>query len=271
MRRALAALQYVHQLSNFNLIRDRYPNRPVSKHKKKKHKDAGIKKKKKMLPAQVETAEWVGERFRLVDILAKGCRGVKWQPGAKVKIDIGDSMTRTYTPIAISSKSGRLRILVYIHSQSPASQWASAIAAGDVTYASIPRSSLDLNQLSSAVVFFGDETSFGTAKTLQSHLGSNFSAYCVFEVRQPQQAEAVVKRLELANVTLVQTREDRSHLGAITRRLQKALADLSTQHLVLTGNGRSIQAVRAALRANNTTEIEYLVKAYWTPEKTLED
>jgi NADPH-dependent ferric siderophore reductase len=238
---------------------------------KKKHKDTDSKKKKKMLPARVEAVEWVGKRFRLVDILAKGCRGVEWQPGAKIKIDIGDSVTRTYTPIAISAKSGRLRILINIHSQSPASQWASAIAAGDDTYTSVPRSSLNLNELSSPAVFFGDETSFGTAKTLQSHLGSNFSTHCVFEIRQPQLAEAVVKRLELTNVTLVQTREDRSHLGAITHRLRKALADLTTQHLVLTGNGRSIQAIRAALRVTNTTEIEYLVKAYWTPEKTLED
>ena len=83
--------------------------------------------------------------------------------------------------------------------------------------------------------------------------------------------EAVVERLELANVTLVQIREDRSHLGEIAHRLRKALADLSTQHLVLTGNGRSIQAVRAALQANNATEIEYLIKAYWTPGKTLKD
>jgi len=243
----------------------------VSKRKKKKHEDAGSKKKKKMLPAQVKAVEWVGERFRLIDILAKGCRGVKRQPGSKLKIDIGDGMTRTYTPIAINAKSGRVRILAYIHNKSPASQWASAIAVGDNTYTSAPRSSLDLNELSSSVVFFGDETSFGAAKTLQFHLGSDFSVYCVFEVRQPQQAEAVVERLELANVTLVQTREDRAHLGEVARRLQKGLADLTTPYLVLTGNGRSIQAVRMALQANNTTAIKYLVKAYWTPEKTLKD
>jgi hypothetical protein len=74
----------------------------VSKHKKKKHKDA--RSKKKMLPAQVEAVEWIGERFRLIDILAEGCRGAKWQPVAKLKIDIGDGMTRTFTPIAINAK-----------------------------------------------------------------------------------------------------------------------------------------------------------------------
>jgi ferric-chelate reductase (NADPH) len=113
----------------------------MSKHKKKKHGKDSTKKKKKMLPAKIEEAEWVGDRFRLVHILAKGCRGVKWWPGAKLKIEIGEDNTRTYTPITIEPKSGRVRILMYTHGQSPASQWASAIAAGDKTYCSVPRPS----------------------------------------------------------------------------------------------------------------------------------
>lgn len=241
----------------------------MSKHKKKKHQDAASKKK--MLIAHVEGVEWLGPRFRLIDILAKNCRETIWQPGAKLKIDIGAGTTRTYTPITIDAESGRVRILAYIHGQSPASQWASAIAVGDDTYTSAPRSSLELNELRSAVVFFGDETSYGAAKTLQLHLGSDFPAHCVFEVRQPEHAKAVIERLKLTNITLVQTSEDCSHLDEVAHRLQRALADLATQHLVLTGNGRSIQAVRAALKASNTVEIEYMVKAYWTPEKALKD
>ena len=241
----------------------------MSKHNKKKYKDTVSKKKKKMLAAQVEAVEWVGERFRLVDIKAESCQGVKWLPGMKLKIDVGESRTRTFTPITINARSGRVRILVYIRGQSPASQWASAISAGDNTYASAPHPSLYLTEVRSAVAFFGDETSFGAAKTLQSHLGSNFLVHYVFEVAQPRHAEAAVRHLELANVRLIQTREDLTHLDKIAQRLQKLLTDLSTRHLVLTGNGRSIQHIRATLRARDVTDIEYLIQAYWTPEKTL--
>jgi NADPH-dependent ferric siderophore reductase len=243
----------------------------MSKSKKKKHEDAGGKKKKKMRPAQIAAIERIGDQFRLIDIVANGCRGVNWQPGTKLKIGIGDSETRTYTPIAIDGQSGQVRILAYIHGHSLASQWAAAVAVGDKTYTSAPGSSLNLDELSSSVVFFGDETSFGSAKSLQFYLGADSSAYCVFEVRQPQQAAAVAERLDLANVTLVEICEDGSHLGEVARLLQKAMADLSTSHLLLTGNGRSIQTVRAALHANNIAKIEYLVKAYWTPKKTLKD
>src|ERR1700722_11212728 len=243
----------------------------MSKSKKRKHGDAGGKKKKKMRPAQIAAIERIGDQFRLIDIVAKGCRGVKWQPCTKLKIGIGDSETRTYTPIAIDAHSGRVRILAYIHGRSPASQWAGAAAVGDNTCTSESGCSLDLEELGSSAVCFGDETSFGSAKALQFYLGANTPAYCVFEVGQLQQAAAVVERLEIANVTLVQSCADGSHLGEVARRLQKAMSDLTTTHLVLTGNGRSIQAVRAALHADNTAKIEYLVKAYWTPEKTLKD
>ena len=72
-----------------------------------------------------------------------------------------------------------------------------------------------------------------------------------------------------ANVALVQRHEDSSHLAEVAHRLQQAMADLATRHLVLTGNGRSLQAIRAVLRTRETIPIEYLVKAYWTPEKIL--
>ncbi len=257
----------VHRLCDFNLICDSYGTRCVSKHKKSKRDEAGDKKK--LRSARIEAVERIGDQFRLIDLVAKGCRGMKWQPGGKLKIAIGNRETRTYTPIAIDAKSGRVRILAYIHGRSPASQWALAIAAGDITRTSAPSSSLALEDLSSPAVFFGDETSFGSAKTLQLHLGSKFSAYCVFEVRQLKPAKAVIERLGLANVALVQRHEDRTHLAEVVHRLQKAMADLATQHLVLTGNGLSIQDLRAVLRSNETIPIEYLVKAYWTPDKTL--
>jgi hypothetical protein len=53
---------------------------------KKKHKDTDSKKKKKMLPARVEAVEWVGKRFRLVDILAKGCRGWNGSLARRLKL-----------------------------------------------------------------------------------------------------------------------------------------------------------------------------------------
>jgi hypothetical protein len=78
----------------------------VSKHKKSKHDEAGDKKnKKKLRSARIEAVESIGAQFRLIDLVAKNCRGMQWQPGGKLKIAIGDRETRTYTPIAIDATS----------------------------------------------------------------------------------------------------------------------------------------------------------------------
>jgi hypothetical protein len=105
MRESATAAQISHVSSwvfSTKTTKSQFLSVAAREHKKKKRKDASSKKK--MLPAQVEAVEWIGERFRLIDILAEGCRGAKWQPVAKLKIDIGDGMTRTFTPIAINAK-----------------------------------------------------------------------------------------------------------------------------------------------------------------------
>jgi ferric-chelate reductase (NADPH) len=244
----------------------------MSKHKKHKPvENDGKQNKKKLRSARILAVERVGERYRLIDMLAKGCRALKWRPGMKIKIDTGDGETRTYTPIEIDGESGRLRILAYIHGDSPASQWALALAAGDKTWTAVPSSSLSFDSLRAPVIFFGDETSFGSAKALQIHIGSNCSTKYVFEVRRPEEARAVIARLALTNAELVQVQKDQSHLCDVVRQLRNAMVDLSTHCLVLTGNGLSIQAIRSALRASGDSEIDFVVKAYWTPKKALKD
>jgi ferric-chelate reductase (NADPH) len=86
------------------------------------HLKLAAKRTKKLRSARIEEVESIGDGFRLIGLVAKGCRGLKWQPGGKLKIAIGDREARTYTPIAIDAKSGRVRILAYINGQSPASQ-----------------------------------------------------------------------------------------------------------------------------------------------------
>ena len=149
----------------------------MSKHKKSKHEAGG---KKKLRKGRVEAVERIGEQFQLIEISAKACRDVKWQPGMKIKIDVGEGETRSYTPITIDAESGRIQILAYIHGDSPGSQWALAVVAGDKTHTSVPSSSLPFDDLRAPIAFFGDETSFGTAKNLQLHVGSAFPTYCVF-------------------------------------------------------------------------------------------
>ena len=119
-------------------------NSSMSKQKKSKRQAGGKKNKKKLRKGRVEAVERIGGQFQLIDILAKACRGANWQPGMKIKIDVGDEQTRSYTPIAIDAESGRVRFLAYIHGDSPGSQWALGLATGDKAHTSGPSSSLSI-------------------------------------------------------------------------------------------------------------------------------
>ena len=127
--------------------------------------------------------------------------------------------------------------------------------------------SLNLKGLSRPVVFFGDETSFAAAKTLQSYLALEHVTQLIFEVSSTVEAQAVADRLELRNVRFYVRQAGEAHIPLVTEAIQHALSDLATSHLVLTWNGRSVQTIRASLRSNSFGVIDYHVKAYWAPGK----
>jgi NADPH-dependent ferric siderophore reductase len=217
--------------------------------------------------ARVEAVERVSEHFRLIDILSAGLKNWAWQPGAKLQLDTGGWEMRTYTPISIDAAAERVRILAFGHGRGPASKWAMSVKAGDGTHIVGPRPSLDLADPNGAATFFGDETSFAAAKTLQAHLGSGVRSRYVFEVNSREESQAVVERLELNDATLVEIRSDRSHLNDVVEMLQIAITATATRRLVLTGSGLSIQSIRTALRTAGLSDIQFQVAAYWAPNK----
>jgi NADPH-dependent ferric siderophore reductase len=126
--------------------------------------------------------------------------------------------------------------------------------------------------LAEPAVFFGDETSFAAAKTLQAHLAPSHATRLVFEISSTAEAKKVAERLELRDFEFFEKRDDGPHISGVARALQRSMDYLATPHLVLTGNGRSIQAVRGALRtAMNPYDWNAILcrdKAYWAPGKS---
>jgi ferric-chelate reductase (NADPH) len=223
---------------------------------------------KLMAQARVEDVDVISDQFRLITLSSEKFRNAIMQPAAKIRLNAGDWEMRAYTPLSIDSSAARLQILAYLHGDGPGSSWVRAALPGHLTHILGPQQSLDLVGLSQAAVFFGDETSFAAAKTLQSHLSPHHATRFVFEISSTVQAQAVADRLQLRDAQYFERRPDDAHILLVTDAIQNALAAIATPHLVLTGNGRSIQAIRACLRTRNSGVINYRVKAYWAPGKT---
>jgi ferric-chelate reductase (NADPH) len=220
-----------------------------------------------MAQVRVDDVDVLSNRFRLISLSSEKFKGATMQPAAKVRLNAGNWEMRAYTPLSLDAVAGRVQVLAYLHGEGPGSLWARSAEPGDLTHMFGLQESLDLRGLSQPAVFFGDETSLAAAKTLQAHLAPGSATRFIFELSSEGEAQAVADRLELRDAQYYVRQADDAHIPLVTDAIEDAFADIATSHLVLTGNGRSIQAIRTGLRAKQSGVIDYHVKAYWAPGK----
>ncbi|PCC67272.1 NADPH-dependent ferric siderophore reductase, contains FAD-binding and SIP domains [Nannocystis exedens] len=206
----------------------------------------------------------VSPHFRRIDLTGDNLRAPH-DAGDKVQVWIPGAGARTYTPFSHRPERGAVSLLVYLHGEEPGAQWGRAAAVGERVRVFGPRGSLPFATLGPAVVLFGDETSFAAARALRELRGPAAPLSFVFEVTHADESEAVLAELDVGPRTLVPRGE--GHLVEVERRLRAALDRHAGADLVLCGNARSIQTLRAALKAAPAPHGRQKVKAYWAPGK----
>lgn len=219
-----------------------------------------------MRPASIAAVETLSPHFRLVDLEGDALREVAWAVGQKVQVAMGAGLTaRTYTPMSWDADRGGTRVLTFSHGDGPGSHWASGLRAGHTCQFFGPRRSLDLADLVSPVVLFGDETSFGLGAALRdSPLGAG--ATYVFEASDLAEAHPVLEAIGLGDATLIERVADEAHLAVAETELTRLAA--GGAHVILTGKASSIQHMNRALKAAGVASFRVKAKAYWAPGKT---
>lgn len=133
-------------------------------------------------PVTVVSVESIAERFRLLRMEGEGFRNVRWTPGQAIQLFFGNLTKRTYTPMDLDTNMGSACFLFYLHGEGPGSRWAASVKDGDSCHVMRPQDSLDLASVTEPVLFFGDETSFAAAQTLDRRQSSGGALRYVFEV-----------------------------------------------------------------------------------------
>jgi NADPH-dependent ferric siderophore reductase len=215
----------------------------------------------------VERTQDLSSRFRRVDLRGDDLRGVTSETGDKVQVFIEGDM-RTYSPFSFDAERGALSLLVYLHAaDTPSARWARALLPGDRVKVFGPRRSLRLAELGGPVVLFGDETSFGVARSLEERPSAERSTEYVFEVDGRAEAEQVLASLALSRAVLVEKKAGDGHFPELERALEGRLAAHPEATLALTGRASTIQFARRALKQSSTRRVDQRVKAYWAPGK----
>jgi ferric-chelate reductase (NADPH) len=218
-------------------------------------------------PVTVSAVERVGESFHLVSMRGGGLQGVTCIPGQTIQFLVGSLTKRAYTPMDVEAKAGSGRFLFYLHGQGPGSEWATCLQAGQVCKLMRPKNSIDFTQEEGPTLFFGDETSFAAAQALRQCQQGKESGHFLFEVASLADARAVISRLGLENVTLLQKARDGSHLKQAAQELHRLASGVATATWFFTGCATSIQVVRKHLKADGVSLNRGKVKPYWSPGK----
>lgn len=213
----------------------------------------------------VASAEKLSEHFHLVSLRGEELKNARWTPGDKIQINMGIGFsTRTYTPISWDAESGQTQIIVYLHGDTPSSQWTRHACPRQAVEFLGPRGSLDLPSVAANAILFGDETSFGLATAMRRRAGGE-SALCVFEAADLGEASAVLAAIGVTDALLIERAHDDSHLAAVHDALLRQAT--SDTHFVLSGKAPSIQSVKRALAAAGIGNTHQKAKAYWAPGK----
>lgn len=219
----------------------------------------------------VEDVQQVGARFRFLRVSAPWLGEAPLAAGDKVQVFLPEIGTRTYSPFDLDADAGRFSLLAYLHGEAhgeapaaqgdtPGASWAKHLSAGARARVA-PGRSLPLQTLPRPLALFGDETSFGVARSL---LAIEPAATVRLEISSLDAVAEAAAALTLPRDGLISRRGDDGHLEEVARSLADATQQGGT--VVLTGRARSIQNVRTLLRASAPGR-RFAVKAYWADGK----
>lgn len=205
--------------------------------------------------------------FRRFRVSAPWLRTAGCAAGDKLQIMINESGPRTYSPFGHDAASGGLEFLAYVHGDTPTASWIRHAQIGGTFRVFGPRASLALSSIAGPVIFVGDETSFGTALSLQRARGAADGVSYVFEATHADEASSVLQQVGLPVGAIVPRQPALGHLAALEQAVRLACEERPHARLVLTGHAQIIQALRKRLRAQPVQSSGQTVKAYWADGK----
>ena len=87
-------------------------------------------------------------------------------------------------------------------------------------------------------------------------------------MNSPAQAEVILRKFGVSQASLVQRREDGSHLADVISQMAEQALRMQSPLWVFTGQARSIQSVQKGLKQVGVPLSGSKVKAYWSSGKT---
>lgn len=177
---------------------------------------------------------------------------------------VTDTDVRRYSPSFIDFETGIIELVVHLHGDGPGRRFMDALKPGDTIDIAQPRGHKHYDDSAEKYVFFGDETSLAAALSYYKSFKKNrqqFQFY--FEMDDENKGVPQLLGLEDCTVFLKDTSfHDPEWIGTLPL-LQSP--DWHDAVFVLTGNVKSVQAFRKALKGVAKAKVH--AQGYWLQGK----
>jgi ferric-chelate reductase (NADPH) len=206
--------------------------------------------------------------LRTIELVGPDLQGQDWTPGDKIRIKLRGFELRTYTPISWDRSAGRTRLIAYAHGDGPGAAWCREAGVATPCLVRGPSHSVRLDELTTAPIFVGDETSIGLSVAWRTLGPTTPPTVELFELTDVAAIQPALDHYGLGAAVVVPRLADDGHL--------QHLADLVVDHVrahpeapvCLTGRAPTIAALRRRLKSEGLSDRSHRAKAYWDPKRS---
>lgn len=192
-------------------------------------------------------------------------RKLNFPVGSYIDFRVSDTAARRYTVSDVDTETGYLELIAHLHGEGPGRHFMDRLKVGDSIGINKPRGERRYYDKSAEkVVVFGDETSLGLACSFLPVLKKNKLKYrFIFEL--DKENEKVPEWLGLDNSLVFPKNASFRNTDWVSRLPVIRSTEWQGANFVLTGNVKSAQAFRKAIKANTNGSV-YL-HGYWLEGK----
>lgn len=192
----------------------------------------------------------------------------RFAPGKVIEFRINDTEFRHYTPSLYDTEAGICEVLFYLHGCGPGSAWADHLRVGDRHKLMGPGGKMAFQPEAPFHFTFGDETALGLCLILQNAaMQAGKRSDCILELAGdhfPWPEQLGLKGQWVSHSAYL---PGEAALDKINHWEQTAGPAWSQCAFYLSGQARSIQLVRDALRQRGISPKQIITLPYWAKGK----
>ncbi len=220
-------------------------------------------------PVQVTAVEYVADRLRKVRFEGDFSKSKKeFIPGNVIEFRISDTEFRHYTPSYFNQKEGICEVLFYLHDKGPGSRWVEHLKTGDKLNLLGPGGKIKYNTTSKTHIAFGDETSLGSFVCIKKETEKQGHQFLgIVELDNENKNWGDVLGLKIITAVKNDVEKGADAILKLEDLLIHQYLNKNETTFYLTGNAKSILALKKFLMVNGFTSKQIQTEPYWVEGK----